>query len=168
MNQTSLDGSRSETEIQPISPELETNLQWLEKHFEHCEDLTFFQWRFGLELRYTAYSVYFESLFEDKTVNYMKASLQDLVPHEVGPALSVTPEDVGIFHREGLGTAKDVGAAIAYFQEAWERGYPQAHIELASIYVNEPGFANEALAKKHAVKARQAGLDLPDGLAGLL
>lgn len=94
MNQTSLDGSRSETEIQPISPELETNLQWLEKHFEHCEDLTFFQWRFGLELRYTAYSVYFESLFEDKTVNYMKASLQDLVPHEVGPALSVTPEDV--------------------------------------------------------------------------
>ncbi|WP_019533331.1 tetratricopeptide repeat protein [Paenibacillus ginsengihumi] len=76
--------------------------------------------------------------------------------------------NLGIFHREGLGTAKDVGAAIAYFQEAWERGYPQAHIELASIYVNEPGFANEALAKKHAAKARQARLDLPDGLAGLL
>ncbi len=94
MSQTSFEGARSETDTQPISPELEFNLKWLETRFEYCGDFSVFQWHFGPELRHKAFSAYFESLSENKTLNYMKASLQDLVPHEVGPAISVIPEDV--------------------------------------------------------------------------
>lgn len=152
MNQTSLDGSRSETDIQPISPVLEANLKWLEKHFEHCEDLSVFQWRFGLELRYTAFSVYFESLFEHKTVNYMKASLQDLVPHEVGPAISVMPEDVmRFFSSHGVSSqsaklindlkeAADeiVTGHLLIFFDGWNQALSYKFASLITRQVDEP------------------------------
>jgi spore germination protein KA/spore germination protein len=47
--------------------------------------------------------VYFGTLVQEKSVNYIKESMQDLVPHEVGPATMITPKDViNFFSRHGV------------------------------------------------------------------
>lgn len=72
--------------------------------------------------------------------------------------------NLGICYSQGLGTAKDIAAAITYFHAALERAYPSAHMELARIYLNEKDFADESLAKQHIAQAEQADLDIPDDL----
>lgn len=152
MNQTSFDGTSSEVDIHPISPELDANLKWIKARFEYCEDLSVFQWHFGPELRHTAFSVYFDSLFENKDLNYMKASLQDLVPHEVGPALSVIPEDViRFFSNHGVSSqsaklANDLKEVIddivtghlVIFFNGWDQALSYKAASLITRQVSEP------------------------------
>lgn len=70
----------------------------------------------------------------------------------------------GIFYLRGLGTAKDVKAAIGYFETAADGGYAWGHIELARIYLSEEGFIDKDLAKAHISAAEKAGLEIPDEL----
>lgn len=72
--------------------------------------------------------------------------------------------NLGIVYSQDLGIAKNIAAAIAYFNVALERDYPHAHIELARIYRNEKEFADESLAKYHLEQAERAGLDIPDDI----
>lgn len=67
----------------------------------------------------------------------------------------------GNLHRSGLGTAKDVKAAIGYFKTAVEGGYDMGHIELARIYLFEDGFTDKDLAKAHIAAAEKSGLEIP-------
>ncbi|HTG69766.1 MAG TPA: spore germination protein [Candidatus Udaeobacter sp.] len=82
----------NDVEKKPISKNLEVNRQQIMENFNECFDFVFLPWRYGPELGNEAFSAYFDSLVEDKKVNYMKASLQDLVNHEIGPGTEVTPE----------------------------------------------------------------------------
>ena len=85
-----------------ISKKLSENQQRLEDVFSNCVDLKIFSWQYGPDLIHTAFSIYFETLVE-QTVNFMKESMQDLVPHEVGPATMVTPKDViNFFSSHGI------------------------------------------------------------------
>lgn len=152
MNQTSLSDPRSEMDILPISPVLETNLKWLESRFEQCDDLSIFEWHFGPELRHIAFTVYFDSLIEHKTLNYMKTSLQDLVPHELGPANSVIPEDViRFFSNHGVSSqsaklindlqeATDhiVTGHLIIFFNGWEQALSYKVASLITRQVTEP------------------------------
>lgn len=70
----------------------------------------------------------------------------------------------GIFHQRGLGTAKDLKAAIGYFETAADGGYDWGHIELARIYLFEEGFIDKDQAKAHISAAEKAGLEIPDEL----
>ncbi|WPQ61280.1 SEL1-like repeat protein [Chitinophaga sancti] len=72
--------------------------------------------------------------------------------------------NLGIFHQQGLGTAKDIKAAIGYFKTAIERGYVRGHIELAQIYLFEEGFIDKDQAKVHIEAAGKAGLEIPGEL----
>jgi TPR repeat protein len=63
--------------------------------------------------------------------------------------------------RKGLGTAKDIKAAIGHFKTAIAGGYDRGHIELASIYLSEEGFIDRDQAKIHIAAAEKAGLDIP-------
>ncbi len=67
----------------------------------------------------------------------------------------------GNFHRKGLGTLKDVKAAIGCFKTAIEGGYEMGHIELARIYLFEEGFTDPNQAKTHIAAAEKAGLEIP-------
>ena len=73
--------------------------------------------------------------------------------------------NLGIFHQKGLGTAKDLKAAIGYFKTAVDGGYDRGHIELARIYLFEEGFIDKDQAKAHIVAAEKAGLEIPDELS---
>ncbi|PSL29150.1 SEL1-like repeat protein [Chitinophaga ginsengisoli] len=70
----------------------------------------------------------------------------------------------GVFHQRGLGTAKDLKAAIGYFKTAIAGGYDWGHIELARIYLFEEGFIDKDRAKAHIAAAEKAGLEIPDEL----
>lgn len=70
--------------------------------------------------------------------------------------------NLGNLHRWGLGTAKDIKAAINYFKTALNSGYDPAHIELAHIYLFEEGFIDPERAQSHIAAAKEAGLDIPD------
>lgn len=83
-----------------ISPELLVNQQRIENTFANCHDMHLFQWRYGTELKHTAFSIYLSTLIQEKKVNYMKETLQDLVSHEIGPATMVSPEDVMFFFKQ--------------------------------------------------------------------
>ncbi|WP_327969864.1 hypothetical protein [Brevibacillus borstelensis] len=72
--------------------------------------------------------------------------------------------NLGICFSQGLGTSKDVAAAITYFHAALDREYLHAHIELARIYRNEDDFTDESLARHHIAEAEKAGLEIPDDL----
>lgn len=81
-------------ERKPVSECLDDNEKLIAEVFSGCGDLVLLPWHYGSELQQRAFSVYFDTLVQEKQMNYMKATLQDLVTHEVGQAASVTPDDV--------------------------------------------------------------------------
>ncbi|TVY11130.1 spore germination protein [Paenibacillus cremeus] len=96
-----------EQPVNPISENLSENLQKMEKMFADCQDVVIYQWRYGPELEHTAFSIYFNTLTQTKHVNFMKASLQDLVTHEVGPATMINVEQIiDFFESSGVSTEK--------------------------------------------------------------
>ncbi|MGO4548778.1 spore germination protein [Paenibacillus sp. 2TAB23] len=90
-----------------ISEQLQHNLAFLETIFSNSSDIVVRNWNYGPELKYTACSVYYDSLVQEDTVNYMKISLQDLVTHEIGPGMDVTPQDIkAFFEHDGVSAKK--------------------------------------------------------------
>lgn len=91
----------------PISGQLSENVRHLETVFSISSDIIFKHWNFGPEQQYSACSVYYESLVQEDTVNYMKITLQDLVMHEIGPGMEVTPQDIrSFFEHNGVSGKK--------------------------------------------------------------
>ncbi|MGJ9385972.1 spore germination protein [Salipaludibacillus sp. CF4.18] len=104
-------------EFAPISPNLAESKNSIDKLFSNCEDLKIFHWQYGPELTHSAMSVYFDTLVQEKSVNYMKETMQDLVPHEIGPATLVQPKDViRFFSCHGISAQNAV--VIDHFDEA--------------------------------------------------
>ncbi|MBD1379393.1 spore germination protein [Metabacillus arenae] len=92
-----------------ISTNLSENQKRLEDIFSNCEDLKVFPWQYGPDLKHKAFSVYFTTLVQEKSVNYMKKSMQDLVPHEVGPATTIsTKEVINFFNQNGISSENAV------------------------------------------------------------
>ncbi|MEK8127184.1 spore germination protein [Paenibacillus filicis] len=91
-------GASSEAMASPaISACLEDNLRAIEGSFADCKDLTILHWNYGPELEQTAFSVYFDTLTKIAPVNPLREALQNLVAHDLGPARTVTVEDVKAF-----------------------------------------------------------------------
>lgn len=67
--------------------------------------------------------------------------------------------------RKGLGTTKDILAAIALFKTAVAGGYDRGHIELARIYLFEEGYMDRELAAQHIAAAEQAGTEIPEDIS---
>ncbi|MFC6605067.1 hypothetical protein ACFQDF_31830 [Ectobacillus funiculus] len=97
-NETKL--TNTDTQPIPISLNLSDNLQRIKEIFSDNDDFVILHWRYGPEMKYTAFSIYFKTLIQHKELNYMKESLQDLVTHEVGPGTTITPEDVMSFRAQ--------------------------------------------------------------------
>ncbi|OMF36829.1 spore germination protein [Paenibacillus sp. FSL H8-0548] len=90
-----------------ISEQLQDNFGYLETIFSKSTDIVFRHWNYGPELKFAACSVYYESLVQEDTVNYMKISLQDLATHEIGPGMDVTPQDIrSFFEHDGVSAKK--------------------------------------------------------------
>ncbi|MCD9020467.1 spore germination protein [Cohnella silvisoli] len=68
------------------------NLLRLQDTYRHCSDLDMVQWQYGPGMKNSAVSVYFKSIINNKKINYMKRSMQDLTEHIIGPGTEVTPE----------------------------------------------------------------------------
>ncbi|OME77489.1 spore germination protein [Paenibacillus sp. FSL A5-0031] len=87
-----------------MSPLLEENLNSLEGFFANCKDLKIYRWSYGHGLEQSAFTVYFDTLTKTTVTNFAKDTLQNLVPHELGPAETVTIKDV-IHYFENHGIA---------------------------------------------------------------
>ncbi|WP_237163203.1 spore germination protein [Paenibacillus sp. BIHB 4019] len=81
----------------PLTSILEDNVRYLESVFVRSSDIIFMHWHYGPDMLHKACSIYYSSLIQDDTINYMKISLQDLVTHEVGPGMEAGIEDVRFF-----------------------------------------------------------------------
>ncbi len=136
----------------PISTQIDHNLRELESVFSHCSDLIFQHWSYGPELRDRACSIYYSSLIQEDTVNYMKQSLQDLVTHEVGPGMEVLPEDVRYFFEhqgvaerkptliddlDSLISAVSSGRLLIIF-DGWDKALSYKAQSVETRQVNEP------------------------------
>ncbi|XEC92692.1 spore germination protein [Paenibacillus tarimensis] len=141
----------------PISDRLEDNLRVIEEVFKDNTDLIYRPWTYGPGLQYTACSVYYETLMQGTIVNYMKTALQDLVAHEVGPATTITPEDVITFF-EGRGVSdkkanllEDMDNAIeqivygniVIFFDRWNKALIYQSLNVETRQITEP--ANESV-----------------------
>lgn len=93
--ESSLRGNNEQSHVPelPISEQLSDNIRKLEVIFARSSDIIIKHWNYGPEQQHTACSFYYETLVQEDTANYMKASLQDLVTHEVGPGATITPQD---------------------------------------------------------------------------
>ncbi|MCX2450116.1 SEL1-like repeat protein [Pedobacter sp. PLR] len=72
--------------------------------------------------------------------------------------------NLAVLHGHGLGTEKNIELAVKYFRISLDLGYPHAHIELARIYRNEPGFKDENKVAEHIKEARAAEIEIPEDL----
>ncbi|MEW9700220.1 spore germination protein [Paenibacillus sp. SI8] len=136
----------------PISQSLKDNLKQIQDTFVDCNDLRILHWSYGPSLEKKAFSVYLETLIKDKKVNYMKESLQDLVTHEVGPATTITTEDVmRFFSKNGVSAqsamiAEDFvqvtnlildGHIIIFFDE-WNKAISYSALGIQNRQITEP------------------------------
>ncbi|MGM0884088.1 MAG: spore germination protein [Bacillota bacterium] len=142
---------------QPISIQLEDNLRQLEQIFARSSDIIFRHWAYGPEMQHSACSVYYETLMQGEIVNYMKASLQDLVTHEVGPGTTILPQDViTFFEHYGVSEKKaDVlddfnqavdqiiyGNIVIFFNQ-WNKALVYKSMKVESRQITEP--SNESV-----------------------
>ncbi|MBP1964567.1 spore germination protein [Paenibacillus aceris] len=152
-NQLSADAAQQEGErVVPISPHLSYNLKRIEETFCACKDLIILPWSYGPGLEQKAFSVYFDTLVQEKKLNYMKETLQDLVPHEVGQATTITAEDViHYFTRHGVSSQTAIklndfdqavqhildGDVVIFFDQ-WNQVLAYNALGLSSRQVTEP------------------------------
>ncbi|MFF2014625.1 spore germination protein [Paenibacillus sp. NPDC058177] len=102
---TSAEGvhSSSDSSSPAISSILEENLKTIEDSFTNCTDLKILTWNYGPGLEQAAISVYFDTLTKSTLNHFVKDTLQNLVPHELGPARAVTIDDViDFFENKGV------------------------------------------------------------------
>ncbi|MDD9269067.1 spore germination protein [Paenibacillus sp. MAHUQ-63] len=135
-----------------ISKNLDLNRKKVEEYFLNCYDLVYHTWSYGPNLAYTALSVYLGTLVQNKQVNYMKESLQDLVDHEIGPADTVTPEQImHFFNRNGVSAqsasvlehfddavSRILSGNIIIFFDQWDKALSYEALGLTSRQITEP------------------------------
>lgn len=102
---------------EPIPPILEDTKQRLLHLFANCDDFVFIPWHYGPDLQYKALAVYTVSMVPVKRENYFKTVMQDLVTHQVGPAMDVTIDDV-IYHYSRKGPSAETAEMIEHFDVA--------------------------------------------------
>ncbi|MDQ8738814.1 spore germination protein, partial [Paenibacillus sp. LHD-38] len=144
-------------EKKPISKILEVNQQQIKDNFDDCYDFVFLSWRYGPELGNEAFSVYFDTLVEEKKVNYMKAALQDLVSHEIGQGTEVTPEIfMRFFEKHGASSQTAVliddfdtvvvrllNGDLVIFIDGWDKVLSFQTVKVQGRQITEP--VNEAV-----------------------
>nr|WP_202113469.1 spore germination protein [Paenibacillus sp. MMS18-CY102] len=104
--------------VQPANPipnKLHETRKRLDEIFRNCGDLKWFPWHYGPDMNQEALSIFFGTIAERKKVNYMKAVLQDLVTHEVGPGTDVRIENI-IAHFEKHGVSEESARVVADFE----------------------------------------------------
>lgn len=135
-----------------ISKDLDQNRKRLEAQFSNCYDLVFQPWNYGPNLANTAFSVYMSTLVHDKNINYMKESLQDLAIHEIGPADTVTPEQImNFFNHNGVSArsaavldsiddavSRILSGNIIIFIHQWDKALSFEALGLTSRQITEP------------------------------
>lgn len=131
---------------------LDDNLSKIEALFADNSDIIFRRWTFGPDFREQACSIYFSSLVQEDAINFMKHSLQDLVPHELGPGTDVTTEEVShFFERSGVSTEKAavidslqtvetaiLNGQIVILFEGWNKALSYKAESVETRQVNEP------------------------------
>ncbi|GGG88542.1 spore germination protein [Paenibacillus radicis (ex Gao et al. 2016)] len=100
-----------------ISSRLEENLKSIEGFFANCKDLKIYPWNYGQGLEHSAFTVYFDTLTKTTVTNFAKDTLQNLVPHELGPAETVTIKDI-VHYFENHGIASPNVELMSDMQQA--------------------------------------------------
>ncbi|MDQ0194180.1 spore germination protein [Paenibacillus wynnii] len=136
----------------PIATKLADNQEQLKETFSNCSDMAYLPWNYGPGLEHEALSVYFRTLIQNKQLNYMKESLQDLVMHEIGPATAVSPEDVIQFFENNGVSAQSAQVLdtfdsavqhvlegyIVIFFDCWNKALAYNALGLESRQISEP------------------------------
>ncbi|WP_276353415.1 spore germination protein [Cohnella caldifontis] len=82
-------------EADRLSADMHANRRRIEHVFSECFDIQIQPWHYGPDLGHAAVSVYCRSIVNEKDVHTVKQTLQSLVPHELGQAESISPEQIG-------------------------------------------------------------------------
>lgn len=136
----------------PFSLKLSENIRTVENIFADCSDVVHQLYRYGPDMKHTALIIYCETLVQDLKLNYLKSALQDLVTHEVGPAETITPEEViNFFDKQGVSSqsatiiemfdqkVKDIldGRVVVLFND-WNKGLSFDALSISTRAVSEP------------------------------
>jgi len=146
------DTSTQTTGIKPISAELDHNLHTIEQAFSDCKDLKIIMFNFGPGLAQRAFSVFFDTLTKPATASHLKDTLQNLVPHEVGPATAVTVDQIiAFFERSGAASPfseiiEDMEQVISgvldgkvlLFFNGWQKALSYSALDVEQRQATEP------------------------------
>jgi spore germination protein KA/spore germination protein len=110
------EGQETPATVDLLSSDLADNLQRVQTTFADCKDFQVFHWSYGPGLSCAASSVYFNSLTQKKEFSFFKATLQDLVAHQIGKGTDVTPQDVAAFF-EHSGSSTHEGILVHRFDQ---------------------------------------------------
>lgn len=139
-------------EEKPISYDLTDNLQQIQSVFDKCGDIVIIPWGYGPGLEQRACSIYLSTLVNDLQSNYMKKSLQDLVPHEVGAATTITIENViDFFEKDGASSGaafvanhfdqtvmRILSGDVVIFFDRWNKALCYGALKLKQRQFGEP------------------------------
>lgn len=143
-------GEPNAADLLPV--QLDRNLARVRERFAACSDLVILDWRYGPKLAYRAASVFFNTLFVNTKLNYMKQTMQDILPHLVGPGVDVQPGQLFAFFEangvsEQSATLLDRWSAaeqqllqgsLLIFFDGWNKTISYRTAELETRQVEEP------------------------------
>lgn len=135
-----------------LTASLSDNLAKIKQIFEDHGDMVYNHWHFGPGMTLRACSVYYKSLIQEQEVNYMKASLQDLLEHEVGSGTEVTLQAfIRFFDNRGVSAriAKTIETlddsvqriqegSVVIFVDQWDKAVAYEAIGVEMRQVSEP------------------------------
>jgi len=146
------DEKGDETTSSALSFDLNVNRKGLTDRFADCADFETHDWSYGPGLEQKAITVCFDTLVKPVRKNELQVSLQNLVAHRLGPAESVSVQDV-IRHYEHSGVAEAgvvlidkldqavqavlEGKVLALF-DGWNKALAYAALDIEQRQTSEP------------------------------
>ncbi|MDF2671292.1 MAG: spore gernimation protein [Paenibacillus sp.] len=80
-----------------VPTKISETISYIEQQFADCHDLTIKQWSFGPELKYSACSIFLDTMSVGYDQTYMKSTVEDLSPILAGTDSNLTPEKIAEF-----------------------------------------------------------------------
>lgn len=134
-----------------VATDIEANARILQHTFASCGDLRILPWQFGPKMKSRAFSVYFDTLVQDRSANYFRLTMQSVLEQTLGAGEAVTPGMIAHYYSQHVASeqpaflVEDLEHAVSLalagylliFIDGWEKAIAYMAADVPSREVSE-------------------------------
>ncbi|MFC4099905.1 spore germination protein [Paenibacillus xanthanilyticus] len=118
-----------------VATSIEANARILQHTFASCGDLRMLPWQFGPNMKSRAFSVFFDTIVQERTANYFRQTMQSVLEQTLGAGETVTPGMIAHYYALNVASEQPaflvedmehavslvLGGYVVIFIDGWEK-----------------------------------------------